>query len=343
MTQTAASRNYDASQMPSQSLIFAAALAVARAANDGVALTPPRGWRSWNYWQGHIDQQIIMSSIDAMTDTSRGGVSLALLGYSDVGVDDAWQMCGSYGPLNYTYHLEDGTPVLNTTRFPSLNTMTAYAHSHNLTAGWYGNNCICKDHISDAISFAAEANFIMDAGFDSLKLDGCGAQENIELWYDIFAWARSRPNTARSGKMILLENCHNGPHSGSPAANSSFGPYVPTKDWCPFHTYRSSTDIAPVFGSILSNLETIPPLAEANLSTPGCWAYRASHARLMARPHTCSSPQPHPPHSRIQPTCSRLATTICRTSASRRSPSLSRARTLAPSQSSLRRSCSDST
>lgn len=37
--------------------------------------------------------------------------------------------------------------------------------------------------------------------------------------------------------------------------------------------YRSSTDIAPVFGSILSNLETIIEIAAANLSTPSCWAY----------------------------------------------------------------------
>ena len=144
-----------------------------------------------------------------MVDASRGGVSLASLGYTDVGVDDAWQLCGSYGPLNYTYHLEDGTPVLNTTRFPSLANMTSYAHARNLTAGWYGNNCICKDHISDALSFAAEANFVIDAGFDSLKLDGCGAQENIGLWYDIFKWTRSQPNSPRAGKMILLENCHN--------------------------------------------------------------------------------------------------------------------------------------
>ena len=41
----------------------------------------------------------------------------------------------------------------------------------------------------------------------------------------------------------------------------------------PFHTYRSSTDIRPVYGSILVNLMSIPPLAEKNLSVPGCWAY----------------------------------------------------------------------
>ena len=59
--------------------------------------------------------------------------------------------------------------------------------------------------------------------------------------------------------------------NGGPAGN------VPHYDeqgelQCPFHTYRSSTDIRPVYGSILVNLMTVPPLAKANLSVPGCWA-----------------------------------------------------------------------
>jgi alpha-galactosidase len=87
--------------------------------------------------------------------------------------------------------------------------------------------------------------------------------------YDLFRWARQQAGKPN----IVVENCHNGPRSGSPAANSSFGPMVPTREWCPFHMYRSSTDIAPVYGSILSNLETIVPLASANLSYPGCFAY----------------------------------------------------------------------
>lgn len=81
--------------------------------------------------------------MDAMVDTSRGP-SLASLGYTDVGLDDAWQLCGSYGPYNYTYHAADGTPQVNLTRFPSFTQMTAYAHALNLTAGTYGNNCKCK-------------------------------------------------------------------------------------------------------------------------------------------------------------------------------------------------------
>ena len=41
----------------------------------------------------------------------------------------------------------------------------------------------------------------------------------------------------------------------------------------PFHFYRASTDIAPVFGSILANVNEMPRLAAANLSFPGTWAY----------------------------------------------------------------------
>ena len=55
-----------------------------------------------------------------------------------VGLDDAWQACGSYGPLNYTYHAADGTPQVNLDKFPSLSAMTAHAHALNLTAG-----CAC--------------------------------------------------------------------------------------------------------------------------------------------------------------------------------------------------------
>lgn len=75
---------------------------------------------------------------------------------------DNWQECGSYGPANYTYHNgTQGTPLVNHARFPDMKVgaderpitnmpvtphrpptpfqaMTDYAHSLNLTAGWYG-------------------------------------------------------------------------------------------------------------------------------------------------------------------------------------------------------------
>lgn len=160
---------------------------------------------------------------------------------------------------------------MDTDRFPDLGAMVAKAHALNLTAGFYSNNCRCADHCTDVLCFAADANAILAWGFDSVKLDGCGKQENVELWYNLFNWSITASGNTR--KPMILENCHNGPRQGSPAAASPFGPFDPTPDWCPFHMYRASTDIRPVYASVLTNLLTIPPLAKANLSRPGCWAY----------------------------------------------------------------------
>ena len=64
--------------------------------------------------------------------------------------------------------------------------MTDVAHSLNLTAGWYGNNCDCKDHCSDVECFAGDVNATLAFGFDSYKIDGCGAQRDIALWAQMF-------------------------------------------------------------------------------------------------------------------------------------------------------------
>jgi len=67
---------------------------------------------------------------------------------------------------------------------------------------------------------------------------------------------------------LLRRNCHNGgPAGNTPSYDAASGELV-----CPYHTYRSSTDIRPVWGSILVNLMSVPALANANLSVPGCWA-----------------------------------------------------------------------
>ena len=63
--------------------------------------------------------------------------SLCDLGYCDVGLDDNWQECGSYGTLGVLhFHDKDGNPIVNTKRFPDFNKMTDHAHGLGLTSGW---------------------------------------------------------------------------------------------------------------------------------------------------------------------------------------------------------------
>lgn len=67
--------------------------------------------------------------------------------------------------------------------------MTAYAHSLGLTAGFYGNNCICRDHCSDPSCYEGDVNATIAFGFDSIKLDNCGAETDLDLWWNLFAAA----------------------------------------------------------------------------------------------------------------------------------------------------------
>jgi hypothetical protein len=197
----------------------------------------------------------MQSQMTAIANRSRtiNGVptSLSDIGYIDVGLDDNWQACGSYGPNGYSFHDANGRPVVNQQRFPDFLAMTNYAHSLGLTSGWYGNNCICSDHCSSPECYQGDVDAAIDYGFDSIKLDGCGAQRDLDLYAALFN---------ASGKSILIENCH-------------WGGTVPNATWCPWNYFRSSGDIGASYGSIVSNLQTTIQWAQQGLSRPGCWAY----------------------------------------------------------------------
>ncbi len=47
----------------------------------------------------------------------------------------------------------------------------------------------------------------LDYGFDSIKLDGCGMEENVELFYDLFAQelASRGGRTAGGASGVLVE------------------------------------------------------------------------------------------------------------------------------------------
>ena len=83
----------------------------------------------------------MMAAIDGLVDESRlcsdgKPCSLASLGYTDIGLDDCWQLCGTYGPENNTYHDEHGAPVIDTGKFPDMAAWVEAAHAKRLTAGW---------------------------------------------------------------------------------------------------------------------------------------------------------------------------------------------------------------
>lgn len=213
------------------------------------------GWRSWNLYAGSVEQDLIQSQMKGLVEKKRlvdgKMMSLKDLGYNNIGLDDNWQKCGHYGPDNSTYHDENGNPIINTDRFPDMKKMTDYAHSLGITAGWYGNNCICSDHVTDEKYYKGDVKAAVHFGFDAIKLDGCGKQRDLQLWADLFN---------ATGRPVLIENCH-------------WGGTVPNATWCPWNYYRTSGDVRANYGSIISNLNTVTKFLEQKLTKPGCWAY----------------------------------------------------------------------
>jgi len=137
-----------------------------------------------------------------------------------------------------------------------MKSMTDHAHKLGLTAGWYGNNCICSDHSSgDRKFYEGDAKKLREFGFDGFKLDGCGSQTDMQLWDDVFK--------ADGGPAVMVENCHWG----------SKEPYEPTATWCPWNFYRTSGDVRAKYASVMGNLNSVHRFSSRNLSYPGCWAY----------------------------------------------------------------------
>jgi len=249
---------------------------LATTTEDQRSTAPLMGWRSWNQYGANITQEIMQHIMTGMVDRSRDNTSLCDLGYCDVGLDDNWQACKSpHAAEGMNYHNATGYPIVNTSTFPSLKDMVDYAHSLNLTAAFYGNNCICADHCRNEtecdMQTRADVESFIDWGFDTWKLDGCGGEISLEL-FDKYIKELS-PN-----KKIIVENCHWGlseqklkqRHATTSSTNYS-DTLIPFDGECPFDFFRSTGDIGLSYGSVLGELNSVEQFR--NVSRPGCWAY----------------------------------------------------------------------
>lgn len=258
---------------------------------DGLARLPPMGWRSWNLYGGGVNQTRMLRIMDGMARRTRlvdgRPTSLCDLGYCDVGLDDGWQdpqgpqgsprACrarrrregvpgrsalavdaspAAHVDVGNFFHDVDGNPLVDYQRFPDMRAMTDSAHRLGLKAGWYANNCICKENNThDRKYYEGDVRAFQRFGFDSWKLDACGAQMDLQLYDDLLHVDGSAP--------VLVENCHWGRKA----------PAGPNRTWCPWHMYRTSDDLQPAWWSVVYNLASVGRFARKNLSTPGCWAH----------------------------------------------------------------------
>src|SRR2546421_10146258 len=94
---------------------------------EGLALTPPMGWNSWNTFQTNINEQLVKDVADIMVSS---GMKDA--GYTYLVLDDGW--------MSMQRDSITGNLVADPKKFPhGMKALADYVHSKGLKFGLY--NC----------------------------------------------------------------------------------------------------------------------------------------------------------------------------------------------------------
>ena len=130
---------------------------------EGLALTPPMGWNSWNTFQGNINEKLVMETADAMLSS---GMKDA--GYIYLVLDDAW-MAKERDP-------KTGDLIADPKKFPNgMKAVSDYVHSKGLKFGLY--NCAgtltCAGFPGTRGNEYQDARYYASVGADYLKFDWC--------------------------------------------------------------------------------------------------------------------------------------------------------------------------
>lgn len=132
---------------------------------NGVALTPPMGWSSWNTFRNHIDQDMIMETARAMKNSG-----LADAGYKYVNLDDCWQSSqrDSDGKLQGDLRtFSRGIPQL----IKDINAL-------GLKVGLYSSNgtLTCEDMPASLGNEVLDAKTLASWGCEFFKYDFCHSE-----------------------------------------------------------------------------------------------------------------------------------------------------------------------
>ncbi|MBN1302455.1 MAG: glycoside hydrolase family 27 protein [Melioribacteraceae bacterium] len=192
---------------------------------EGLALTPPMGWNSWNNFACDVDENMIKEIADAMATT---GMKDA--GYQYVVIDDCWH--GERDSLGFIQPHPD--------RFPSgMKALADYIHSKGLKFGIYSDagwkTCGGRPgsrgyEYQDAMKYA-------EWGVDYLKYDWC----NTEGMNAEGAYLTMRDAIFKAGRPIVFSLCEWGNNN----------PWEWAKDIG--HLWRTTGDITNCFDCVVDH------------------------------------------------------------------------------------------
>jgi alpha-galactosidase len=162
-----------------------------RTLNNGLALTPPMGWNSWNKFGCKIDEKTVREIADVMVSS---GMKDA--GYQFIVIDDCWQVDRD----------EKGNIIADAKTFPSgIKALADYVHSKGLKFGIYSDagTKTCQGRPGSWGYEFQDARQYAEWGVDYLKYDWCNnGKQNSEA-----AYSRMRDALAVCGRPIVFSIC----------------------------------------------------------------------------------------------------------------------------------------
>jgi alpha-galactosidase len=163
---------------------------------NGLAMTPPMGWNSWNKFRTHIDDATVRRITDAIASN---GMKDA--GYRYIVIDDGWQ--GS----------RDASGAISPNpNFPDMKALAEYVHSKGLLIGIYSSPGprTCGGFEGSYGHEEQDAKTFAGWGMDYLKYDWCSASR---IWKDDemqAAYQKMGEALRKTGRPIVYALCQYG-------------------------------------------------------------------------------------------------------------------------------------
>ena len=175
---------------------------------EGLAMTPPMGWNSWNTFATNIDENLVKQTANIMVSSGMRDA-----GYTYIVLDDGWMA---------RERDENGNLVPDPKKFPGgMKALIDYVHSKGLKFGLY--NCAgtktCAGYPGTRGYEYQDARFYASLGIDFLKYDWC----NTEGINATEAYTTMSNALKTAGRPILFSLCEWGDNQpwkwGEPLGN----------------------------------------------------------------------------------------------------------------------------
>jgi alpha-galactosidase len=217
--------------------------------SNGLALTPPMGWNSWNKFGETIDDKSVRGTADAMVSSG-----LRDAGYVYLVIDDGWQ-----GRRDKEGKLHPNS------KFPDMKALADYVHSKGLKFGLYSSPgpLTCGNYLGSHGYEAEDANSFAQWGIDFLKYDQCSGGELYTKQTEIRALFQKMGDALQATARPIVYSIHAG---AGPSAEGVAGPWghnVGANLW------RTSGDIADSWVVMASN--GFQNHGDSQYVAPGAW------------------------------------------------------------------------